>query len=180
MSFLPSMVAAGPGGFLQPLAPIAGSLALSALVALLPLLVVFLLLGVAKTQAYVAALAGLGTARLVAVVGYGMPASLALLSATEGGGSDTSANALFAKLQATAGSHAGINESLLVSANTTGGVVGKMISPQNLTIAASAAGLDGQESAILRRVLPWSLGLLDFLCLLVLLQSTPVLGWMLP
>lgn len=95
-------------------------------------------------------------------------------------GSDTSANALFAKLQATAGSHAGINESLLVSANTTGGVVGKMISPQNLTIAASSAGLDGQESAILRRVLPWSLGLLLFLCALVFLQSTPILGWMLP
>ena len=95
-------------------------------------------------------------------------------------GSDTSANALFAKLQATAGSHAGIDESLLVSANTTGGVVGKMISPQNLTIAASSAGLDGQESAILRRVLPWSLGLLLFLCVLVFLQSTPILGWMLP
>jgi lactate permease len=95
-------------------------------------------------------------------------------------GSDTSANALFAKLQATAGSHAGINETLLVSANTTGGVVGKMISPQNLTIAASSAGLHGQESAILRRVLPWSLGLLLFLCVLVFLQSTPVLGWMLP
>lgn len=95
-------------------------------------------------------------------------------------GSDTSANALFAKLQATAGAKAGIDPTLLVSANTTGGVVGKMISPQNLTIAASAAGLDGQESAILRRVLPWSLGLLLFLCTLVFLQSTPVLGWMLP
>jgi lactate permease len=95
-------------------------------------------------------------------------------------GSDTSANALFAKLQATAGAKAGIDPTLLVSANTTGGVVGKMISPQNLTIAASAAGLDGQESAILRRVLPWSLGLLLFLCAMVYLQSTPVLGWMLP
>lgn len=95
-------------------------------------------------------------------------------------GSDTSANALFAKLQATAGNHAGISDSLLVSANTTGGVVGKMISPQNLTIAASAAGLDGRESAILRRVLPWSLGLLLVLCVLVFLQSTPILGWMLP
>ncbi|HEX2810305.1 MAG TPA: lactate permease LctP family transporter, partial [Kineosporiaceae bacterium] len=95
-------------------------------------------------------------------------------------GSDTSANALFAKLQATAGAKAGIDPTLLVSANTTGGVVGKMISPQNLTIAASAAGLDGQESAILRRVLPWSLGLLLVLCTLVYLQSTPVLGWMLP
>jgi lactate permease len=95
-------------------------------------------------------------------------------------GSDTSANALFAKLQATAGAKAGIDPTLLVSANTTGGVVGKMISPQNLTIAASAAGLDGQESAILRRVLPWSVGLLLLLCVLVFLQSTPVLGWMLP
>ena len=95
-------------------------------------------------------------------------------------GSDTSANALFAKLQATAGAKAGISPDLLVSANTTGGVVGKMISPQNLTIAASAVGLDGQESAILRRVLPWSLGLLLVLCTLVYLQSTPVLGWMLP
>ncbi len=95
-------------------------------------------------------------------------------------GSDTSANALFAKLQATAGAEAGIDPTLMVSANTTGGVVGKMISPQNLTIAASAAGLPGQESAILRRVLPWSLGLLLFLCTLVFLQSTPILGWMLP
>ncbi|MDQ1289033.1 MAG: lactate permease [Actinomycetota bacterium] len=95
-------------------------------------------------------------------------------------GSDTSANALFAKLQATAGAKAGIDPTLLVSANTTGGVVGKMISPQNLTIAASAAGLDGQESAILRRVMPWSLGLLVILCLLVFLQSTPILEWMLP
>ncbi|MFN8080393.1 MAG: L-lactate permease [Kineosporiaceae bacterium] len=95
-------------------------------------------------------------------------------------GSDTSANALFAKLQATAGAKAGIDPTLLVSANTTGGVVGKMISPQNLTIAASAAGLDGQESAILRRVLPWSLGLLLVLCTVVFLQSTAVLGWMLP
>jgi len=95
-------------------------------------------------------------------------------------GSDTSANALFAKLQATAGAKAGIDPTLLVSANTTGGVVGKMISPQNLTIAASAAGLDGRESEILRRVLPWSAGLLLVLCTLVYLQSTPVLSWMLP
>jgi lactate permease len=95
-------------------------------------------------------------------------------------GSDTSANALFAKLQQTAGIEAGIDPTLLVSANTTGGVVGKMISPQNLTIAASAAALSGQEGAIFRKVMPWSVGLLLFLCVLVYLQSTPVLGWMLP
>src|SRR5664279_3128308 len=71
--------------FTQRLTPIGGSLALSALVGLLPLLVVFLLLGVVKTQAYVAALAGLCTAFLVAVLGFAMPAKLALLSATQGG-----------------------------------------------------------------------------------------------
>lgn len=94
-------------------------------------------------------------------------------------GSDTSSNALFAKLQQTAGIKAGIDPALLVSANTTGGVVGKMVSPQNLTIAASSVRLDGQESIILRKMLPWSLGLLLFLCILVYLQST-VLSWMLP
>lgn len=95
-------------------------------------------------------------------------------------GSDTSANALFATLQQTAGKAAGIDPTLLVAANTAGGVVGKMVSPQNLTIAATAVGLLGRESDILRKMLPWSLGLLVVLCLLVGLQSTPVLSWMLP
>ena len=68
---------------------------------------------------------------------------------------------------------------LLVAANTSGGVVGKMISPQNLTIAATAVGLLGKESDILRRVLKWSIGLLLVICTLVYLQSN-VLAWMLP
>lgn len=95
-------------------------------------------------------------------------------------GSDTSANALFATLQQTAATKAGIDPTLLVAANTAGGVVGKMVSPQNLTIAATAVGLLGRESDILRKVIWWSLGMLVALCLLVGLQSTPVLGWMLP
>ncbi|HBX79839.1 MAG TPA: lactate permease, partial [Propionibacteriaceae bacterium] len=95
-------------------------------------------------------------------------------------GSDTSANALFATLQQTAGTAAGIDPTLLVAANTAGGVVGKMVSPQNLTIAATAVGLLGRESDILRKMLKWSLGLLLVLCLLIGLQSTPVLSWMLP
>jgi lactate permease len=95
-------------------------------------------------------------------------------------GSDTSANALFATLQSAAAVEIGADPALLVSANTTGGVVGKMISPQNLVIAAAAVGMAGRESDIFRKVLPWSLGLLVVLCLLIGLQSTPVLGWMLP
>lgn len=95
-------------------------------------------------------------------------------------GSDTSSNALFAKLQQTAGHAAGINPDLLVAANTSGGVVGKLISPQNLAIASAAIGMDGQESAIFRKVIGWSFGLLLVMCTLVFLQSTPILGWMLP
>lgn len=95
-------------------------------------------------------------------------------------GSDTSANALFAKLQQTAGVNAGIDPTLLVAANTSGGVVGKLISPQNLAIAATAVKMEGQESVILKKVAGWSVGMLLVLCTLVYLQSTPVLSWMLP
>jgi lactate permease len=95
-------------------------------------------------------------------------------------GSDTSANALFATLQKTAAAEIGADPGLLVAANTTGGVVGKMISPQNLVIAAAAVGLAGREPQIFRKVLPWSILLLVVLCLLIGLQSTTVLSWMLP
>ena len=95
-------------------------------------------------------------------------------------GSDTSANALFAKLQQTAGINAGIDPNLLVAANTSGGVVGKLISPQNLAIAATSVKMEGQESVILKKVAGWSVGMLLVLCCLVYLQSTPVLSWMLP
>ncbi len=95
-------------------------------------------------------------------------------------GSDTSANALFATLQQSTAQEVGLDPTLLVAANTAGGVVGKMISPQNLAIACSAVGLLGAESQIFRKVIWWSLGLLVVLCLLIGLQSTPILGWMLP
>ena len=54
--------------------------------------------------------------------------------------------------------------------------LGKMISPQNLTIACAAVGLAGREGDLLRKVLPWSLGLLLVMCLIVVGQSSPVLG----
>jgi lactate permease len=94
-------------------------------------------------------------------------------------GSDTSANALFATLQQTAGNKAGLDPTLLVAANTSGGVVGKMISPQNLTIAATAVGLVGRESVLFRGAIKWSLLLLLCVCVLVYLQSG-ALAWMLP
>jgi lactate permease len=93
-------------------------------------------------------------------------------------GSDTSANSLFGLLQTTAATKTGISPYLLAAANTSGGVLGKMISPQNLAIAAAVVGIEGKESALFRKVIWWSLGLLFGMCVLVYLQSTPVLGWM--
>jgi len=93
-------------------------------------------------------------------------------------GSDTSANALFATLQQAAAERAGLDPTLLVAANTTGGVVGKMISPQNLTIAATAVGIMGREGDLFRYLIRWGFGMILFMCVLVYLQSAPVLGWM--
>lgn len=94
-------------------------------------------------------------------------------------GSDTSANALFANLQVTAANNIGLNPDLLLAANTTGGVVGKMISPQSLAIAATAVNLEGKESAIFKSVVGYSIVLLIGLCTLVFLQ-TSILSWMAP
>jgi lactate permease len=95
-------------------------------------------------------------------------------------GSDTSANALFGALQVQTATRAGLDPLLLAAANSSGGVMGKMVSPQNLAIAASAVGLPGREGEIFRKVLGWSLALLLFMCVLVTLQGTPVLHWMVP
>jgi lactate permease len=95
-------------------------------------------------------------------------------------GSDTSSNALFGTLQVAAAKQAGLSDVLLASANSSGGVLGKMISPQNLAIAAAATGMVGQEGDLFRKVVGWSLGFLLLMCILVYLQSTPVLAWMLP
>ncbi len=53
-----------------------------------------------------------------------------------------------------------------------------MVSPQNLAIGAAAVGLAGQEGDLFRKVLGWSLLLLLLMCILVYLQSTSILGWM--
>lgn len=127
--------------------------------------------GQAATIGQFVAAAGAGLAFLSPVLGwFGVAVS----------GSDTSANALFGALQVSAARESGLSPELLAAANSSGGVLGKMISPQNLTIACAAVGLAGREGDLLRKVLPWSLGLLLVMCVIVLAQSTSVLGWMLP
>jgi lactate permease len=95
-------------------------------------------------------------------------------------GSDTSANALFGALQVQTATEAGLDPVLMAAANSSGGVLGKMVSPQNLAIAAAAVGMAGKEGDIFRKVIGWSLGLLLLMCVIVGLQSTPVLDWMVP
>jgi lactate permease len=95
-------------------------------------------------------------------------------------GSDTSSNSLFGALQVAAANGTGMSPVLAAAANTAGGVLGKMISPQNLAIGAAAVGLAGREGELLRRVVAASCVLVPAMCLLVFLQSTPVLGWVVP
>lgn len=95
-------------------------------------------------------------------------------------GSDTSANALFGALQVETATKAGLDPVLMAAANSSGGVLGKMISPQNLAIAAAAVGIAGREGDIFRKVIGWSLVLLAVMCVIVVLQSTAILGWMVP
>ena len=94
-------------------------------------------------------------------------------------GSDTSSNALFANLQKVTAQQIGVNPILTVGANSSGGVLGKMISPQNLTVGTSATGLQGKEGDLLRLVLKWSLGLTLVMAVWVTLQAY-VLKFLIP
>ncbi len=95
-------------------------------------------------------------------------------------GSDTASNSLFGQLQVTAANATGLPPVLMAAANSSAGVLGKMLSLQNLAVAAAAVGLEGSENQLFRKLLPWSLGLLALITILIVLQSTAVLGWMVP
>jgi lactate permease len=86
-------------------------------------------------------------------------------------GSDTSSNALFANLQKVTAQQIGLSPNLTVGANSSGGVLGKMISPQNRAVGTSATGLQGKEGDLLRLVLKWSIGLVLVMSILVTLQA---------
>ena len=91
-------------------------------------------------------------------------------------GSATSAGALFANLQATAAKGAGLDPKILLAANTIGGGLGKIVSPQNLAIASTAVDAPGTDAEILKKAAPYSIGLLLLLGTLVFLASQFGLG----
>lgn len=94
-------------------------------------------------------------------------------------GSDTSANLLFGSLQKVTALKVGMEPVLALAANSSGGVTGKMISPQSIAIACAAVGLAGRESELLRFTLKHSLFLLLLICVITFLQNG-VLSWMIP
>jgi lactate permease len=94
-------------------------------------------------------------------------------------GSDTSSNALFSGLQRTTAEAVGGDPNLTVAATSTGGVTGKMISPQSISVATAATGLVGKEGNLFRFTLWHSIGMLMVICVLTYLQAY-VLKWMLP
>jgi lactate permease len=94
-------------------------------------------------------------------------------------GSDTSSNALFGKLQQVTAQQIGVNPVLTVAANSSGGVVGKMISPQSIAVAAGATGLIGKESDLLRFSIKHSLVFLVAVIIIIGIQAY-VLPGMIP
>src|SRR5213075_2402807 len=83
-------------------------------------------------------------------------------------GSDTSSNALFGSLQRITSNQLKIDPVLMCAANSAGGVMGKMVDAQSIVVAATAANLNGQEGAILLKVLWHSAALTAIVGLLVL------------
>lgn len=94
-------------------------------------------------------------------------------------GSDTSSNALFGKLQSATATSIGVDPVVTVGGNVSGGVMGKMISPQSIAVAAAAGGLVGRESDLFRFTVRHSLILLFIVCCLVLAQAY-LFKWMIP
>jgi L-lactate transport len=94
-------------------------------------------------------------------------------------GSDTSSNALFCNLQQVTAQQIGVNPVLTIAANTTGGVTGKMISPQSIAVACAATGLVGKESELFRFTLKHSLFFAVIIGIITYVQAY-YLQWMIP
>ena len=94
-------------------------------------------------------------------------------------GSDTSSNVLFGSLQKITAQQLGLNPILITTANSTGGVMGKMIDAQSIVVATAATNQHGQEGRILRFVFWHSIALAVIMGIIVMLQAY-VFDWMVP
>ena len=94
-------------------------------------------------------------------------------------GSDTSSNTLFGPLQATTAKLSGLDPVLMAATNSSAGVMGKMISPQNLSVGAAGVGAVGREGEIFAKVIMHSLILTALMGVVAMLQAYLV-PWMVP
>jgi lactate permease len=94
-------------------------------------------------------------------------------------GSDTSSNVLFGSLQKITAQQLGFNPVLVCTANSTGGVMGKMIDAQSIVVSTASTGQSGQEGRILRFVFWHSIALATIMGVIVMLQAY-VFPWMIP
>ncbi|MBV7433751.1 L-lactate permease [Cardiobacteriaceae bacterium TAE3-ERU3] len=130
------------------------------------------ILAIAKLETYTGMTNALGEA--VSVTGSVFP----LLSPVLGWigvfmtGSVVNNNTLFAPIQSIVAHNLAIDPSLLVQANTTGGTMAKLVSPQSIAIATAAVGQSGQESSLLKMTLKYSVGLLVFVCIWTFILAT--------
>jgi lactate permease len=137
----------------------------------IPIIMICAIIGIAKLMTYGGLTSTLGEA--VATTGDIFP----LLSPILGWigvfmtGSVVNNNTLFAPIQSTAGSIIGTNSSLLVSANTAGGVIAKLVSPQSIAIATAAVGETGKEAALTKMTLKYSFILLAFVSIWTVILS---------
>ncbi|HQT46903.1 MAG: lactate permease [Acidocella sp. 20-63-7] len=94
-------------------------------------------------------------------------------------GSDTSGNALFGNLQVVAAQQLNLNPVLFAATNSSGGVMGKMISPQNIATGVSVTGMVGQEGKVFARTFPHSVVLTLLLAGLVVVEQF-LIPWVIP
>jgi lactate permease len=167
-----ALVGVGPGRFLS-------AIAATWRQSRFAILTVALIVGLAYLMNYSGMNYTLGKG--VASVGLFFPMVSAFLGwvAVFLSGSDTSGNALFGNLQVVAAKQLNLNPVLIAATNSSGGVMGKMISPQNIATGVSVTHLGGQEGRVLARTFVHSIVLTLLLGVLVVLQQY-VLAWMIP
>ncbi len=167
-----ALVGVGPGRF-------AHAIALTWRQSRIAILTVALIIGLAYLMNYSGLNYTLGLG--VASVGIVFPLVSAFLGwvAVFLSGSDTSGNALFGNLQVVAAHQLGLNPVLIAATNSSGGVMGKMISPQNIATGVSVTRLKGQEGVVFARTFKHSIALTILLGLLVLLEQY-VVPWIIP
>jgi lactate permease len=136
-----------------------------------PLLTIVCMLAVGTLTRYSGVDATLGLAFAATGILYPFFGTLLGWLGVAATGSDTSSNILFGGLQKVTSEQLGISPILMGAANSSGGVMGKMIDAQSIVVASTATGWFGHEGKILKFVFWHSLVLVSLVGLLVMLQA---------